>query len=69
MNPCEYAAFVASISCTIFKTCSKEEITILIANLNILSNNLSSMLVQDELCNKATDSDGGIPTEIVLTQN
>ncbi|HWT75436.1 MAG TPA: DUF6774 domain-containing protein [Mobilitalea sp.] len=52
MNDCGLIAAVSGIACTIIKSCSDDEISILSAVLTQLGDTLGTYLTQKEICKK-----------------
>ncbi len=55
MNPCDLAATVTAIACSIFKCYPKEELTVIAAIFSQLGDTLNTMIAQDELCESGVE--------------
>lgn len=55
MNSCELVTFIASIACTISKSCPPEDLSLMAAVFTQLGDTLETILAKDELCRKRMD--------------
>lgn len=56
MQPCELAAYITALACSISKCCTPEEASVLAASFTQLGDTLATITVQNELCKKNADN-------------
>lgn len=60
MNECELITFVSAVACTISKSCTEDEISLLSTIFNQLGDTLATILAKRALCSKNTNTENDI---------
>ena len=55
LNECELITFVSAVACTISKSCTDDEISLLSSILTQLGDSLATILAKRALCSKNTN--------------
>lgn len=50
MQSCELVVTITAIACTIFKSCSEQEVAVMASAFSQLGDTLATMLAQEEAC-------------------
>ncbi len=57
MDECELVTFISAVACTISRTCSDDELSLLSTIFNQLGDSLATILAKRALCNESTKTE------------
>ena len=57
MDECELVTFISAVACTISRTCSDDELSLLSTIFNQLGDSLATILAKRALCNESAKTE------------